>query len=204
MEEVRGLLSSEDNDFTWSSWDDRNAGLAELDEILFALRGGFEVPVHTLRVLFAPTGPIQEVSLSSGWGDAFIALADRFDEAMVEKPENGEHAQDLELDSFCGCLENPIGRGIHVKELGMDSRFAEISVFQCRDCGRHWLRYFYEVEAFTRSGRWYLGCVTPEQFAGLTVENAKGVMEALDWYLYGGSYYNGLMGKTSGEIQLIS
>lgn len=159
MEEVRGLLSSEDNDFTWSSWDDRNAGLAELDEILFALRGGFEVPVHTLRVLFAPTGPIQEVSLSSGWGDAFIALADRF---------------------------------------------AEISVFQCRDCGRHWLRYFYEVEAFTRSGRWYLGCVTPEQFAGLTVENAKGVMEALDWYLYGGSYYNGLMGKTSGEIQLIS
>ena len=30
-------------------------------------------------MLFLPTGPIQEVSLSSGWGDAFVALADRFD-----------------------------------------------------------------------------------------------------------------------------
>jgi hypothetical protein len=48
-----------------------------------------------------------------------------------------------------------------------------------------------------------MGCVTPEQFAFLTVENAKAVMEALDWYFYGGSYYNGLTGRTSGEINLI-
>ena len=32
-----------------------------------------------IRVLFAPTGPIQEVSLSSGWGHEFIKLAERFD-----------------------------------------------------------------------------------------------------------------------------
>jgi hypothetical protein len=37
---------------------------------------------YELRVLFAPTGPIQEVSVSSGWGDAFLELADRFDDAM--------------------------------------------------------------------------------------------------------------------------
>ena len=122
---------------------------------------------------------------------------------LADERDKGERTRDRKLDSSCGCLESPIGRGMHVKELGMDSRFAEVSVFQCRDCGRHWLRYFYEVEAFTRSGRWYLGCVTPEQFDGLTVENAKGVMEALDWYLYGGSYYDGLTGRTSGEINLI-
>ena len=29
------------------------------------------------------TGPIQEVALSSGWGDAFLDLADRFDAAML-------------------------------------------------------------------------------------------------------------------------
>jgi len=29
--------------------------------------------------LFAPTGPIQEVSLSSGWGQEFLELAERFD-----------------------------------------------------------------------------------------------------------------------------
>ena len=122
---------------------------------------------------------------------------------MAKESENGKRAREVELNSSCECLESPIGRGIHAKELGMDSRFAEVTIFQCRDCGRHWLRYFYEVEAFTRSGRWYLGCVTPDKFAGLTVENAKGVMEVLDWYFYGGSYYNGLTGRTSGEINLI-
>ncbi|HEX8181606.1 MAG TPA: hypothetical protein VF525_18845 [Pyrinomonadaceae bacterium] len=36
-----------------------------------------------MEVLFAPTGPMQEVSLSSGWGEEFLALAERFDEAMA-------------------------------------------------------------------------------------------------------------------------
>jgi hypothetical protein len=30
-------------------------------------------------VLFAPTGPLQELSLSSGWADDFLKLASRFD-----------------------------------------------------------------------------------------------------------------------------
>jgi hypothetical protein len=38
-------------------------------------------PRLDMSMLFAPTGPIQEVSLSSGWGDKFIAVADRFDRA---------------------------------------------------------------------------------------------------------------------------
>ena len=36
-----------------------------------------------MSVLFAPTGPMQELSIDSGWGQEFIALADRFDEAMA-------------------------------------------------------------------------------------------------------------------------
>jgi hypothetical protein len=36
-----------------------------------------------MEVLFAPTGPIQEVSISSGWGEAFLSLAERFDAAMA-------------------------------------------------------------------------------------------------------------------------
>jgi hypothetical protein len=35
-----------------------------------------------MAVLFLPTGPVQEVSLSGGWGDEFVALADRFDTAV--------------------------------------------------------------------------------------------------------------------------
>jgi len=32
-----------------------------------------------MRVLFAPTGPLQELSLSSGWAQEFLELADAFD-----------------------------------------------------------------------------------------------------------------------------
>ena len=35
-----------------------------------------------LQLLFAPTGALQETSLSSGWGEEFVALATRFDDAV--------------------------------------------------------------------------------------------------------------------------
>ena len=34
----------------------------------------------SVSLLFAPTGPLQEVSLSSGWGEAFLRVASRYEE----------------------------------------------------------------------------------------------------------------------------
>ena len=76
MKEARTLLAMEQNDFSWSSWEDQNHAISEIDSIIAELENG---SVPDMRVLFAPTGPIQEVSLSSGWGDEFIELAQRFD-----------------------------------------------------------------------------------------------------------------------------
>lgn len=80
LAEVRVLLARPGNDYSWSSFVDATAALAEIDALSAVVRDGGAVPVG-LRVLFAPTGPIQEVSLSSGWGDEFVRLADRFDAA---------------------------------------------------------------------------------------------------------------------------
>jgi hypothetical protein len=88
-------------------------------------------------------------------------------------------------------------------ELGMDKRFAEVSVLTCNGCGQNWLRYFYEVEAFPASGRWYLGAITPAEFSSLSLVNAKGILGGLSWYYCGGSYYDGLSGRSSGKILLI-
>ena len=85
FEETRKLLERPQNDFTWSSWEDREAALGEIDQVLSALRSGNLPGESTLEVLFAPTGPIQEVSLSSGWDDDFIRLSDMFDEAMTNE-----------------------------------------------------------------------------------------------------------------------
>ena len=38
--------------------------------------------VEVLKLLFAPTGSIQEVSISSGWGQEFLSLSARFDEVI--------------------------------------------------------------------------------------------------------------------------
>jgi hypothetical protein len=196
FEEARRLLAAAGNDFGWSSWRDRVEALEEIDQVLSGLRSGAPPDVLTLEVLFAPTGPIQEVSLSSGWGDEFVELAGRFDEAMA-----GGAPPPAPRDS-CECLAGPPRRLTSVRELGPDGRLAEVSLHVCRVCGRHWLRYLYEVEAFKGSGRWYLGAVSPEQASNLTAGEAKSMLESLDWYYYGGSYYDGRTGRTSGTITL--
>lgn len=77
------LLSLPDNDFSWSSWEDQNNAVSEINDIITKLQKG-DIPERVKTgVLFAVTGPMQEVSLSSGWGDTFIKLADKYDE--IEK-----------------------------------------------------------------------------------------------------------------------
>ncbi len=79
--EARSLIARPDNNFFWSSWRDADAALREIDGLIAELERD-QVPSRlTVSVLFAPTGPIQEVSLSSGWAVEFLAVAARFDVA---------------------------------------------------------------------------------------------------------------------------
>jgi len=79
----------------------------------------------------------------------------------------------------------------------MDARFGESSIWVCPNCGQHWLRIQYEEEAFTASGRWYLGAITAQQAQGLVAEDTANILEKLSWYFFGGSYFGGRTGKTS-------
>jgi hypothetical protein len=75
------LVSLEDNDFAWSSWADSAAAVAELSRLLEVAETGGTLDRLTLSVIFAPTGPMQEVSISSGWGETFLKVAERYDYA---------------------------------------------------------------------------------------------------------------------------
>ncbi|MEV0245642.1 hypothetical protein AB0H76_03525 [Nocardia sp. NPDC050712] len=66
------------NDFAWSTWDDEAEALAEFDALVEQVRQG-ERP-FTLHVLYLPTGPLQELAISSGWAEQYLVLAARFDE----------------------------------------------------------------------------------------------------------------------------
>ncbi len=81
LRDTRALIARPENNFDWSSWEDGAAALREIDALIECVCNGAEPDPLQLRVLFAPTGPIQEVSLSSGWGEIFLKLAQRFDAA---------------------------------------------------------------------------------------------------------------------------
>ena len=76
LRQARVLLALESNDFSWSPWKDQNHAISEIDSIIISLENG---SIPEIGVLFAPTGPIQEVSLSSGWAQEFLDLAELFD-----------------------------------------------------------------------------------------------------------------------------
>lgn len=78
LREARALVSRPGNDFLWSSWEDADDAVREIDRHLAAV-GQDPVRTSSMAAIFAPTGPMQEVALSSGWGEEFGALARRFD-----------------------------------------------------------------------------------------------------------------------------
>lgn len=187
LREIRALLVLPGNEFTWSSWEDADAAVAEIGGLIAAIEGGAPLGRSVGAVLFAPTGPIQEVALSSGWGDEFLAIADRWDAASRAAdfipPEPGA--------AECRCVTPPLDhRDFDRRPLGVDEaggRYADVAIERCKRCGREWLTYHYEIEAFPHSGRWYRGVVTPEQEARITPANALAVLAELPWHLYGGS-----------------
>lgn len=82
FQRARDLVALPQNDFAWSSWADADAALAEIDSFITLLQRG-EIPDEDrMAVVFAPTGPMQELSISSGWGNRFLGLASEFDAAV--------------------------------------------------------------------------------------------------------------------------
>ena len=80
LRETRVFIAREDADFSWSGWEGQTEALSDLDAIIDLARHR-NLDVSAMSYFYAPTGRLQEVSLSSGWADEFLALADRFDVA---------------------------------------------------------------------------------------------------------------------------
>jgi len=83
LRQTRALLARPDNEFMWSSWEDGDAALAEVDGLIERIEAGGLPFRAAITLLFTVTGPIQETAISSGWGDEFLVLADRCDAAVA-------------------------------------------------------------------------------------------------------------------------
>lgn len=184
---ARSLVQRPENDFSWSGWDDVWEAVQEIDLIIDAVESGRSLTAGAF--MFLPAGPLQELSLSSGWGNEFITLADRYDAAC-----GGAET--------CSCLDSPSKALELERTLGMDERFGEVTVLRCLRCRRPWLRYHYENEAFSRSGRWFLGRIEPSEVDGISADVARSFFAQMPWYFFGGSYYDGREGRTSGPLDV--
>ncbi|HLO98993.1 MAG TPA: hypothetical protein VK171_10400 [Fimbriimonas sp.] len=183
----RELVARPQNDFMYSSCLDQEDALRELDHCLEKDHAG-TLTAREISILFAPTGPMQELAMSSGWSDEFLLLADEFD-AVVRQ-----------LD--CSC-ENDLERNLNVvRDLGMDANFAEISVLACPICNRNWLHIFYEDESTSASGRWFECPVTDQESISVTANSALPLMRSKPWHFCGGSYFDGLTRKSSSSVSL--
>lgn len=73
---IERIESSEDSIWAGLGGDevclDLKAAIEEIKE-------GKEIDLGHLKMLFAPTGPIQEISMDNGWGDEYIKLSGQFD-----------------------------------------------------------------------------------------------------------------------------
>ncbi|MGD0702201.1 MAG: hypothetical protein ABSA02_20250 [Trebonia sp.] len=84
LRRIAELLSRDDVDTSWSGYETDELR-SEIRSFLARAEAGLPLgqPGRArLRVLFAPTGALQETSLSSGWGQEFVELAGRFDNAV--------------------------------------------------------------------------------------------------------------------------
>ena len=143
------------------SFIDQEAALDEIDRHIARLEAG-EARAGDMAVLFLPTGPIQEVSLSSGWGDEFVALADRFDKAVCVHVGRAIHYCELcnqeaakltcaegefRRETFTGTLtqaETPAVRAAIADAAALHALDPELAPFYCPDCrrtycGAHWV-----------------------------------------------------------------
>ncbi|MBV8327694.1 hypothetical protein [Chryseobacterium sp.] len=88
-------------------------------------------------------------------------------------------------------------------ELGIDhtdGRDGEVTIQQCKLCQRIWIHYFVQHESFSKSGRWYKGIVSKKDRSQITPENAVEYLENLEWYVYGGSFFDDEVTIGSGKM----
>jgi hypothetical protein len=119
---------------------------------------------------------------------------------------NNDHLSENQnlTEASCACLHEPMPFDQYnpVRHIGIDKtngRFGEVNLWQCKLCGRYWLHYLLEYEAFPASGRYFMGLIKLEIADALSPEKAIDYLDSLDWHLYGGSYFAG-KGKSTNKL----
>lgn len=86
LKELDAILSlikekiTDDSDMVWTRFDAPQQLLQEIDNVFLALQNSITYnSIYQLEMLFGPTASLQEHSITNGWGNEFIILAEKID-----------------------------------------------------------------------------------------------------------------------------
>jgi hypothetical protein len=71
---------TDDSDMVWTGYETSKQLRDELEVYINELEAGNTSSMENIKILFAPTGPLQEHSIAHGWGNEFLDLSEKFDQ----------------------------------------------------------------------------------------------------------------------------
>ena len=80
--EIKELIRTQDTNMVWSSIDTKEELLRELDTYIQSFQNNDFSSIEQLVVLFHPTGDLQEIAISGGWGEEYLSISKKFDELI--------------------------------------------------------------------------------------------------------------------------
>ena len=81
---LKNLLSQPTTDVCWSSYDSPLEVISDLNLLEKGILDNDRTAADNLLLLMAPTNDLQEISISSGWGDEFICISKAIETALGE------------------------------------------------------------------------------------------------------------------------
>lgn len=84
MKDIRNTVNHPEIDLCWSKYNDLAELLKQIDFYIGSLEQADVSIMKDLSYFFAPTGSLQEISMSNGWGQKFIELSIVVDE-LIQK-----------------------------------------------------------------------------------------------------------------------
>ena len=78
IKKIREKLT-DDSDMVWTHYDNAKQLRDELDTNVQKLKMGDTSSLEELKMLFLPTGTLQEHAICNGWSDEYLKLASKFD-----------------------------------------------------------------------------------------------------------------------------
>ena len=79
---IKELIRTLETDTVWSGFDTKEDLLKELDNHIQRFQNEDFSSIEKLISLFLPTGDLQEIALSSGWGEEYLAISKKFDDLI--------------------------------------------------------------------------------------------------------------------------